>query len=343
MRLGIALLLCTVFVGSGVARAGQDAPPAYQQWLAAAAEKAEQQPTTAPEMPGVQEKPAKPPPLPLHNIEGVGGGLITPMAYLVNPGPEGTIVALPSASFSYLNTNHTKQLEIFSVTQTFLRRIELGYSVSRFYLGNWVPAMEKAVPGSDIRRHDVYLHNFNIRLMIIDETQFREKYPWMPSLTAGVHFKVNNGINSVNRQALGAPASLGYKRDNGEDYTLTLSKMLPPEVFGRPVILSVGMRNSKASNIGYTGFTDKDQTSVETNVAVLLTKHLAVGYEFRYKTNPLNGTVHNTVGNEGPWHSILVAWLITDRLSLAGAYGYLGEVGNSDVEAAWGLQLKYEF
>ncbi|MHC4985272.1 MAG: hypothetical protein ACYTFO_03860, partial [Planctomycetota bacterium] len=31
----------------------------------------------------------KGPPLPLHCIEGYGGGAITPVAYLVNPGAEG--------------------------------------------------------------------------------------------------------------------------------------------------------------------------------------------------------------------------------------------------------------
>ena len=40
--------------------------------------------------------PEKAPPLPVHTIEGVGGGGITPMAYLVNPGDECHVFGKPA-------------------------------------------------------------------------------------------------------------------------------------------------------------------------------------------------------------------------------------------------------
>ena len=88
--------------------------------------------------------PGKAPPLPLHTIEGVGGCLIVPVAYLVNPGPEGTIFGMPSVSFTYINTSNTKSMQVFAVTQTFFRRIELGYALARFWWLREVAAVSKA-------------------------------------------------------------------------------------------------------------------------------------------------------------------------------------------------------
>ena len=44
--------------------------------------------------------PEEPPPLPFHSIEGVGGGAITPMAYLVNPGDECHVFGKPAVALT---------------------------------------------------------------------------------------------------------------------------------------------------------------------------------------------------------------------------------------------------
>ncbi len=294
---------------------------------------------TAKETAAVDPTPApgsgKAQPLPLHTIEGVGGCLITPVAYLVNPGPEGTIIGMPSASFTYLNTSTTKSVQVFAVTETFLRRIELGYAIARFDLGTFNKQVKKAL-GARIRRHEVYLHHFNLRGMVIEEDSFGLP---LPAITAGIHFKVNNGIDGMDEQALHAPKALGYRRDCGIDYTLTASKTV---VLGRPFILTGGLRFSGASNTGFTGFSDECNATFEGSVICLVTDWLGLGYEFRQKTNPYD-EAHGVVGDEGNWHSICFALILSDRLTLAGGWARLGEVGNSDVDGAWGFQLKYEF
>jgi hypothetical protein len=279
--------------------------------------------------------PGKAPPLPLHTIEGVGGCLATPVAYLVNPGPEGTIFGMPAVSFTYLNTSTTKSLQVFAVTQTFLRRIEFGYAIARFDLGTWPKAVKKIL-GARVRRHEVYLHHFNLRGLVVEENSFNLPFP---AVTAGVHFKINNGIDGIDEQCGGAPTALGYRRDCGIDYTLTLSKTI---ILGRPFIFSVGMRNSTASNTGFTGFTRSCNTTVEANAICLLTDWFALAYEFRQKEDPY---IHapGVCGKEGNWHTLCFALILSDRLTLAGGWACLGEVGNSDVPGAWGFQLKYEF
>ncbi len=45
---------------------------------------------------------SKGPALPLHTLNGEGGILITPVAYLSNPGPKEEIAGLPSFSATYV-------------------------------------------------------------------------------------------------------------------------------------------------------------------------------------------------------------------------------------------------
>ncbi|OPZ97355.1 MAG: hypothetical protein BWY71_01642 [Planctomycetes bacterium ADurb.Bin412] len=88
------------------------------------------------------EAPAAPP-LPFHTIEGYGGGAITPMAYLVNPGPKDAIFGAPATAFSYVNLGH-KNLQAFTFTETLFQRIELGYGLDRLGLGTLPNDIEDA-------------------------------------------------------------------------------------------------------------------------------------------------------------------------------------------------------
>jgi hypothetical protein len=306
-------------------------PP--ETWLAMtekAAAKEAQPPQTQPEAP-----PGEPPPLPFHTIEGYGGACITPMAYLVNPGKPGTIAGMPSTSFTFVQAGK-KNVEVFAVTETFWRRIELGYAINRFDMGTLPSAIKKAT-GTDIERHDVYLHNFNVRAMLLEENSFNLP---LPAVTAGAHFKYNDGIRSIDNRLSGTMTSIGFHQSNGTDYTLTASKTLPI-VFGRPVILSAGLRNSQASQIGYLGFGDRCATTFEGSVVYLPLDWLAVGYEFRQKRNPYD-RIANLVGGEDNWQTVVVGLIFKDWTLCVG-WANLGNLANSDGTGGWAIQFKYEF
>ena len=306
-----------------------------QAYILAQADTDEMPYTLAPPSPG----PQKAPPLPLHTIEGVGGALSVPMAYLVNPGPEGTVFGMPSASFTYLNTSKKKDLQTLAVTQTLWRRLELGYALTRFYMGN-LPEVITKNTGLTTSKNDLYLHHFNIRGLLIEENTFG---PWCPSVVAGVQIKYNSSIRGMSDDLMGAPEALGFEKSNGVDYVLTVSKTIPPDTFGLPpIILTVGLRNSKAANLGLTGFGEHSAFTVEADVVVVLSKSFAVGYEFRQKNDPYH-PLPNVFEKEENWHAIRAAWIINDRLTLAGGVAHLGNVANTNVPLAWGLQLKYEF
>jgi len=276
------------------------------------------------------------PPLPLHTIEGVGGVLITPTAYLVNPGPEGTKIGMPSVSLSYVNIGK-KSIQAFAVTQTFFRRFEIGYAINRFDLGTLGDAVKKALGAS--MREDVYLHHFNFRALLIEENSF--DLP-LPAITAGAHLKINSGISSINSELGRALESIGYDSPCGVDFTLTASKTFAKLAFGRPVIVSVGLRNSRAHQIGYLGFADHCETTVEGNVICLLTDRLALAYEFRQKANPYH-KIHGLIGDEDNWHTIALGYVVNNHLTISGGYGKFGTVFNSTEDCGWALQIKYEF
>ena len=290
---------------------------------------------------GDADAPAAPagdgPPLPIHNIEGVGGMAITPMAYLTNPGPAGTNIGLPSFTFTYVQ-GASMTVQTFAVTQTLFRRFELGYAVSRHGLGGFPGAVEKAT-GVDIQRHDVYLHNFNLRALLIEENSC--DLP-LPAVTAGVHFKYNHGIREIDDRLGGALSNIGFKRSNGVDFTLTATKMFPKLGFGRPVIATVGMRHSRAAHIGYLGFGDDGRASVEGSVVCLVTDWLALGYEFRQKIVQYHRLQH-LEGNEDDWHMFSAGIIINEHMTLAAGIGSLGTVHSAHAEPAFAVQFKYEF
>lgn len=279
----------------------------------------------------------KPPPLPLHTLEGLGGGLISPTAYLVNCGTPNTDIPLPAVSMTYLYIGGEKSAQIFVASQVIHKRLAISYALNRFDLGNLPRTVSKATGGLAHIRQDLYLHNINLRGVLIMENSF--DCPWLPQVTAGFHSKYNTGIKSINKELGGALSGIGYQRHYGFDWTLTASKTIP---IIRPFIFSGTLRNSSGANTGLTGFADDSQWSFEGNILCLVTDWMGLGYEFRQKDNPYH-RIPGLMGKEGNWHAILLAFLINDRLSVAFGWVRMGEVGNTDADGAWGCQVKYEF
>ena len=276
--------------------------------------------------------PTKGPPLPITTIEGVSGGAITPLAYLCNSGQG----ALPSLSYTYLDLG-SKEMHTLAVTQTFFNRVEIGYACNFLNLGSLDDDITGAT-GLPVRDH-IRLHHFNLRGLLIEEDSF--DLP-LPAVTAGVHFKYNDGISQINSQLGGALRGIGYDQSHGVDYTLTFTKMFPELAFGRPLILTAGLRNSKAAQIGLLGFGEHREWTVEGSAVCLPLDNLAVSYEFRQKANPYT-ILDDLIDREQNWHAFAAHWIVTDRLTVSAVYGMLGNIANARADSALGLQIKYEF
>lgn len=332
----LASLLVALLLISPAALAG--APEG--SWLAQAEKMAAEKEVKAKEAAATRPQ-GDGPPLPLHTLEGVGGALAVPEAYLVNPGPQGTILGKPAFSATFIGLG-TKNILGFAVTETLFRRIELGYALNRFDLGNLPHVATNLTRGAvHVSRHNVLLHHFNARVQVIEENTPLCGIP-LPAVTAGAQFKYNGDIQQIDEDTFGGFHSVGLERANGIDYVLTATKMFPKLMFGRPLVLTAGVRNSQASNFGYTGFADHCATTVEADAVTLVTDWLAVGYEFRQRSNPYD-TIPGLLGDETNFHAIRTAIIINENLAVAFAWAFLGPVGNSNVDCAWGVQIKYEF
>lgn len=302
---------------------------------AAAGETAEAQKQEAPAP--KQEKGA---PLPLLTIDGVGGVVITPIAYLINPSPEGSDIGLPSFGATYVNARQ-KNVESFGVTETLFGRVELGYNASRFGTGSLQTDILKYT-GVDIGRNDVWLHTLNARVAVIKENDFDSEY--VPAITFGVHGKYNDGINEINQKLGGVLSSAGYSRDYGVEFTATASKTFL--VYGHPLILSITGRATDASNLGYTGYSGRYDFSVEGNAVFGITDWLFAAFEYRQKLNKydtISAGGKELVGSENDWWTVGLAAVINPHITVTAGYGHFGTVLNTNENTAWAAAVKYEF
>ena len=289
----------------------------------------------------IEPTPEKAPPLPLHTIEGVGGIVITPVAYLVNPGPKGTIFGLPSASATYVKANR-KNVETLALTETFFGRVELGYGASRFGIGSLVDDV-KDLTTIEIA-DSVIVHNVNARVLALPEGSFGLP---LPAVTVGASYKYNDGIAEINQKLGGALTSIGYDSDQGVDFTLTATKAFP-KVFGRPLLVTGGLRVSKAAQLGYLGFGDKYRPTFEGNIAYGITDWLWLAGEFRGKANPYQQIANpikggNLIQREDNWWTVGAAFVINPHASVTVGWGHFGPVLNTDENKAVAIQAKYEF
>jgi hypothetical protein len=282
----------------------------------------------------------EPAPLPVHTIEGVGGGGITPMAYLVNAGDEEHIFGPLAASLSYVNLG-SKNLDALVVTDTVFQFVEFGYAANRLGLGT-LPGDIRDATNVDIGESDIWLHHFNVRALLVEENTCFGGVA-LPAITAGFHFKYNATIAGINESLGGALTGIGYQRSNGEDFTLTATKTFP-EAFGRPLIATAGLRLSEAANLGYLGFSDTYQASVEGNVVYLVADRVALAYEVRQKSSPYD-EIPGLIGGEDTWQAFDVVFLLNEHkhTTLAAAWVPVGTLANTTENGGWFLQLKHEF
>ena len=275
-----------------------------------------------------------PPPLPLFNIEGQGGTLLVPMAYLINCESPGTTIGMPTAGYTFVRAG-TKTVQEVHIAQTFYRRIEIGYTMGTLDLGDFPRDVRRATH-VDIGFQHVVVHNFNLRGLVIEEGKYN------PAVTAGATFKYNPDVQTIDRRLGGGVTALGFARSNSTDFTLTATKTVIEPLFKRPLMLTGGIRFSEAAQLGYLGFGDTYRMTGEGSVVYLITDWLGVAYEYRQKKNPYD-TLGRLLGKEGAWQAVDVAFIVNPHITFAVGWLCTGNVANGRVDNGWGFQLKYEF
>ena len=276
-------------------------------------------------------------PLPLHQIEGSGCIFSTLSAYIVNPPRNGEWVGRHSVGFAYVNLGHEVNLESFTITESPLPRLELGYGWNHLGLGD-LPSALTAALGSYHGPDDVQLHNFNARFQLIKEGEFDQK--WLPAVTAGAHYKYNDSIHEIDHAVGGQLTAHGISGDNGTDFTLYASKLVTD--LPLPVLFEVGGRATRAVWDGLGGFTSGYNFVAEANVVVFVTGNFALAAE--YKEQPTDyRAIGNLVRLEDDWWTLDAAYVVNKHLTLAVGYGHFGNVLNHEADGVWGITTKWEF
>ncbi len=280
------------------------------------------------------------PPLPTHQVEGNSGVFITPVAYLANPAEPNEVFGLPSISGTYAYIGE-KDFEAFVVTENLWGKVEFGYALERIGLGDW-PDDVRTATGMHVDNHAL-MHNFNARLMVIEEAG--PDRGWMPAVTLGAHFKWNQSHDDINEQLAGTCDMLGADHDSGVEFTAVATKTIA-NVLPRPLILSAGLRNGDGIHTGLLGFAGERRTTFEGSLIYFLSDKLLIASEYRQKSNLCDQI---TVGGidlvkaENDWWDICLAYIANDHITVAGGYANFGNVLNHRENNVWAIQVKYEF
>ena len=246
----------------------------------------------------------------LLSIEGSAGGGLTPWAVIAGYGEAdqwGATAAISQTSVQDFRLNTA------AVAAGWRNRIELSLARQRFELPSAISQaqLSQTIVGAKVRLAGDLI------------------YERWPQVSLGVQFK-----NNTAPELLGA---LGVSDRKDVDYTLSVSRLFLDGPFSRNFLLNLGLRSTKAHQIGLLGFGAERETVFEGSAATLINRSLAVGVEFRQKPDTLLGL------REQHWRDVFIAWFPNKHFSLALAYVDLGRVANTRAQDGYFFTLQGSF
>lgn len=240
-------------------------------------------------------------------VEGSAGGGLVPWAVLAG---YGTDEQIGGAAFYTRVQSDDVLLQAYGASLSFLQRLELSVARQR-------------VDVDDPVNEDISQFILGGKVRLFGDLVYT---PW-PTVAAGVQYKRNLDFDT--------PDAVGAKSRDGVDVYLAASKLFLNGVFGFPVLLNTTVRATRANELGLLGFGGPGhntyQPMFEGSAVLLVTRHIAVGAEYRMKPDNLPGLA------EDDWMDAFVAVFVNKHLSLVGGYTRLGDV------ALWNNQDSYYF
>lgn len=243
-------------------------------------------------------------------IEGSAGGGLVPWALI---GGYGTRNEFGATVFATGVDTRDFTLASYGAAINFRNRVELSIARQNFNLrevGNVLALGNRFTISQTILGAKVRL----VGDAVLDQDTL------LPQISAGIQYKINDDKTVVG-------GALGLKR-KGVDFYLSATKI----ILSRSLLLNVTGRLTKANQYGILGFGGlggRDQEykpQFEASAAYLLTRKLAVGGEFRTKSNRLEGALGGTSFREESAWDAFVAYAPTRNLSVTLAYAQLGQI-----------------
>jgi len=235
-------------------------------------------------------------------IEGSGGGGLTPWALIAGLGTEDQIGA--SGSCTRVKPQDFT-LETCGLALGIRDRLELSVARQHFDLGT-------TVPGNTISQSIV-----GAKLRLLGDAVF-DQDRWWPQLALGVQWKHNSDFDVV-------PRLLGARHADGTDYYLAATKLWLAGPFGRSWLADLTLRATEANQMGLLGFGGDQggyRVMTEGSLGVFLSDCLVFGGEYRQKPNNLSAF------REQDFSDAFLAYFPFKNLSLTGAYTFLGNIAD---------------
>jgi hypothetical protein len=239
-------------------------------------------------------------------IEGAGGGGLTPWALIGGYGSEGQWGA--NAFYTRVDVDDY-HLDTYGAMLSWNDRIEFSVSQQRF---------DTEEVGGALGLGDGFSltqDTFGVKVRVAGEAVLDSDRA-MPQIAVGVQFKRNNRADLL--EAIGADDNAGV------DVYVSATKLF----LAHGVLLNGTVRFTKANQIGILGFGGDEGNSykpqLEISAAYLLTRKLAIGAEYRMKPDNLG------IAREDDWADLFLAWTPNRHVSVTVAYADLGNIVIAD-------------
>lgn len=252
-------------------------------------------------------------------IEGAGGGGLTPWALISGYGTRDAIGGNVHATYVGLPDY---SLRSPGITIGLFDRLEISYARQSF---------DTESTGAKLGLGQGYTFNQNIlglKARLMGDAIFAQD-SWLPQMAMGLQYKKNDR---------GAVIKLiGGKSDEGVDYFVTATKLF----LAQSLLLNATIRETRANQFGLLGFGgDKKSgysTQFEGSAAVLVTRSLALGAEYRTKPDNLSFAKEENV------YDLFAAYFVNKHLSLTAAYTDLGSIAREDDQRGVYLSIQAGF
>lgn len=235
-------------------------------------------------------------------VEGSGGGGLVPWAQLAGYATEDEI-----ALSTFCSQANVKDFQLNSCggQVNFYDRLELSFAKQTFNVEPLSLTLSQNIMGAKVRIYGDLVYS-----------------SW-PQLSAGIQHK-----SLASKEV---PYSLGAERASGIDAYLAASKLHLGLLAGYNVLWNLTTRYSDANEMGLLGFGGPNSAPslhAEASVAILLNKHLALGSEYRQKSNNLGL-------DESDWQDVFIAWFPNKYINVTAAYLDLGAIAKIPDQTGW--------
>lgn len=259
-------------------------------------------------------------------IEGAGGGGLVPWALI---GGYGTRDEFGVNAYATGVETRDFTLASYGAAFNFGNRVELSVARQNFNLREVGNALDLG------NRYTISQTILGAKVRVFGDA-ILEQDSLLPQVAVGVQYKINDDEGVVG-------GALGLERE-GVDIYASATKL----ILSKSLLLNATVRLTKANQFGILGFgglggQDQDyRAQFEGSAAYLVTRKLAVGGEFRTKSNRLEGALGGTSFREENAWDVFAAYTLNRNVSLTVAYARLGQIALRRQDGAYAsLQIGF--